>query len=500
MRLIKRGETGKPLSLVEIAFGHSIRWALSLSRIRPTISTMAQNEDHPVLNFLKTYSLNIILVLVMVGLGIWMSILIATSDGKSPKEGAYQAMVLTIASVIASLIVTKMYAQQGYGQNLRDHGVQIAGGIIVLKRQIEVLSEWVASKRNHMRAGTHIPEVTDAVLEHIEQTLSGFRGMTDAALGGIAGVIGDALAQYESVMEQVSRMRLDALHQTREIEQKIETAVSPAEIGVLQAQIQEIALKTERDIAQLARKSAIPIPEQPKRLAEEVPLARPFSCPCPGCSKDNSIQMPNRAGETRTMNCAYCGAVYNVHVLPGGRVIARLPGQVRAVPAGKTAFQGSVLHRLRETQAYVDSGELAIVIKRILAEDAAQRAAHNQPSPRQLQELLFGALDSGDLKSATRKTVRIVFKLLFTGRAFVFPPGSPASFSTAFVNSLKENDLYEVFARSCLYRLRGEIELRPDTAEELAQVLLPEQLPDRRAILERALANIPPLAGGVGSV
>lgn len=455
---------------------------------------MAQNEDHPVLNFLITHSLNIFLALVMVGLGIWMAVLIATSDGKSPKEGAYQAIVLTIASVIASLIVTKIYAEQGYGQNLRDHGVQIAGGIIVLKRQIEVLSEWVVSKRNHMRVGAHIPEVTDAVLEHIEQTLSGFRGMTDAALGGIAGVIGDALAQYESVMEQVSRIRLDALHQTREIEQKIETAVSPAEIGVLQAQIQEIALKTERDIAQLARKSAIPIPEQTKRLPEEVPLAKPFSCACPSCSKENSLQMPNRAGETRAMNCGYCGAVYNVHVLSGSRVIARLPGQPRAISAGKTALQGTVLHRLRETQAYVDVGELATVLKRILSEDAALRTNQNQPSPGLLQQALFDAIDSGNIKTVTRKTVRTVFKLLFQGRAFKFPSGSPASFSTPFVNSLKENDLYEIFAQSCLYRLRGQIELRSESADELAQVILPEGLINRQAIMERALASVPSLA------
>jgi hypothetical protein len=311
--------------------------------------------------------------------------------------------------------------------------------------------------------------------------------MTDAALGGIAGVIGDALAQYESVMEQVSRIRLDALHQTREIEQKIETAVSPAEIGALQSQIQEIALKTERDIAQLARKSAIPIPEPTKRLVEEVPLAGPFSCSCPACSRDNSVQMPNRAGETRAMNCAYCGALYNVHVLSGGRVIARLPGQVRAIPTGKTAFQRAVVYRLRATQAYVDPGELPIVLGRLLVEDSALRSAQNQPSPRRLQEVLFGALDSGGLKGVTRKAVRTVFKLLFGGRAFHFPPGSPASFSTPFVNSLKENDLYQVLAQSCLVRLRGEIELRPDTAEELAQVILPDGLHDRRAIMERAL-------------
>jgi len=181
---------------------------------------MAETGDKTAWGFLKTYSLNITLAVLMVALGAWMAFLIATSDGKSPREGAYQAIVLTIASVIASLIVTKIYAEQGHGQSLRDHGVQIAGGIIVLKRQIEALADWVAAKRNQLQAGLQIPEVTDAVLEHIEQTLSGFRGMTDAALGGIAGVIGDALAQYESVMEQVSRVRLDALHQTREIEQK----------------------------------------------------------------------------------------------------------------------------------------------------------------------------------------------------------------------------------------------------------------------------------------
>ena len=88
---------------------------------------MAQNEDHPIRDFLKAYSLNIIIVLLALAVGVWMAVLIATSDGRSPQEAAYQAIVLTIASVIASLIVTKIYAEQGHGQSLRDHGVQIAG-------------------------------------------------------------------------------------------------------------------------------------------------------------------------------------------------------------------------------------------------------------------------------------------------------------------------------------------------------------------------------------
>jgi hypothetical protein len=75
-----------------------------------------------------------------------------------------------------------------------------------------VLADWIASKRIQAASYAHSAEVTDGILEHIEQTLTGFRGMTDAALGGIAGVIGDALAQYQSVMEQISQIRLDASH------------------------------------------------------------------------------------------------------------------------------------------------------------------------------------------------------------------------------------------------------------------------------------------------
>jgi hypothetical protein len=462
---------------------------------------MGQSDDHPIrnfqndedshfLSFLKANSLNLVLAVLMVALGGWMAVLIATSDGKSPREAAYQTMILTIASVIASLIITKIYAEQGHGQNLRDHGVQIAGGIIVLKGQIEVLADWIAAKRSQMIAASlHIPEVTDAVLEHIEQTLSGFRGMTDAALGGIAGVIGDALAQYESVMEQISRIRLEAFHQTREIEEKIQTAVSPAEITALQTKIQEIALKTERDIAQLARRSAIPIPEHPKRLAEEVPVG--FSCPCPHCSKENGVQMSNRAGETKVTTCAHCGATFNVHVLAGGRVIGRALGQTTPVPAGKNAFQGTVLYCLRETQAYVEPSSLAIIIKRILSADAALRTPQNQPTPLGLQQAVCDSIESGDLGEIKRATVKIVFKMLFHGRAFKFPQGSPVSFHTPFVNTLKEHDLYEDFARSCLYRLHGQVDLRPESVDELAQIILPEEFTDRRASLERALASTP---------
>lgn len=462
------------------------------------LGDMTQNNDHPVWNasrpflmFLRAYVLNILLALVMLGVGAWMAFLIATSDGKSPHEAAYQAMVLTIASVIASLIVTKIYAEQGHGQNLRDHGVQIAGGIIVLKRQIEVLSDWIVSKRLAMRTSPHIPEVTDAVLEHIEQTLSGFRGMTDAALGGIAGVIGDALAQYESVMEQISRIRLDALHQTREIEEKIQFAGSSAEIAALQSEIQEIALRTERDITQLARKSAIPIPEQPKRLSDEIPVGK-MSGTCPMCSTENSFQMPDRVGETKVVVCAHCGSAFNAHLALGGKVIARPLGQARRSDTVVSTFQAKVLSYLRQTQAYVEPKQLTSVLKRIVQADASLHSQSGQRSAKALQDIVFGYMDAGELLDVGRGAVRIVFKMLYQSRAFKFNAGVPISFSAPFVNALDERQLYEAYVRGCLHRVSGIVDLGSARADELAQVLILQDITDRKRIVESAMMSFSP--------
>jgi energy-converting hydrogenase Eha subunit A len=392
---------------------------------------MAQNNNHPledaIIRFFRVYALNVFLALLMVGIGAWMAFLIATSDGKSPKEAAYQALILTIASVIASLIITRIYAEQGHGQSLRDHGVQIAGGIIVLKRQLEALSDWIASKRLSMRSSAHTPEVTDAVLEHIEQTLFGFQGMTDAALGGIAGVIGDALAQYESVMEQISRIRLDALHRTREIQQQIETAESSAEIAALQSQIQEIALKTDRDIAQLARRSAIPISEPPKRISDDPPTIRAFSSSCPLCSKENSFQMRDRVGETKQLWCEHCQSGFNAHLGFGGQVIVRsVPG--RTSDASISVCQAEVLRHLRRTQTYVEPRQLLAVLKAIAQADSS--IAGDKSAERTVYKLtgiVLGYTNSGELIGVSRGAVRIVFKILFEAHAFQFSSGLPSA-------------------------------------------------------------------------
>ncbi len=136
-----------------------------------------------------------------------------TTPGLTAREVALSQVLATVTSIGASYLITKAYAERSSDQTLRDHGVQIASGIMVLRRRIDALSDWVAKKRTRVAS-----DPTDSLLEHVEETLDSFRDMTHAALGGIAQVIGDALNQYEAVMEQISNIRAEAQEKTTRIQ------------------------------------------------------------------------------------------------------------------------------------------------------------------------------------------------------------------------------------------------------------------------------------------
>ena len=290
-------------------------------------------------------------------------------------------------------------------------------------------------------------------------------------------------------MEQISRIRLDALHQTQEIEQKIQTAKSSLEIAELQSKIQEIALTTERDVAQLARKTALPIPEQPKRLSDEIRVGKAFSCVCPTCSIENSFQMPDRVGETREVVCGHCRSGFNAHLTMGGKVVARQIVQARQPDFAIGRFQSEVLSHLRRTQAYVEPMQLTSVLRGIIQADTSLHGRPEERSAKTLQDIVFGYIEAGELKDVGRGAVRIAFKMLFQSRMFKYNPGSLPSFSAPFVNVLDEQQLYEAYVRGCLHRVGGIIDLSSTKAEELAQILISPGVTNRDQLVKSAMMS-----------
>jgi len=90
--------------------------------------------------------LTLVIVLILMIVAIAMCYLLA-DEKNTPRDTALETLLLTVFSFLSSYLVSKIFAEMSYSQTLRDNGVQIASGIIVLKRQIESLSDWTAQKR-----------------------------------------------------------------------------------------------------------------------------------------------------------------------------------------------------------------------------------------------------------------------------------------------------------------------------------------------------------------
>ncbi len=354
--------------------------------------------------FLSENWLSLALSLIMLLVVIMMLYLIANVEHQTSREAALEAGILTAASIIASILATKIYAELGYSKSLRDHGVQIASGIMVLKRQIESLTDWVAGKRAGLKkSGVSSYEGTDATLEHVERTLDGFRSMTDTALGGIAGVIGAALAEYEAVMKQISQVRMRAGEETSQIRREIQTAESNAEVARLQAQIDNIAERTEEQVSRLALKSALPIPEPP-------PVRR-FDGNCPYCHAKNSPELVDWPGTTERILCESCGQPFNVHVLSGHKIISRtVPVRPEAVQ-----FVAKAKGFLVRTQAWLLPRQVEALVPLTISVDCGMKAAGEARSPFNLQGALFREAEKLTQIGVGRVAVRRFLKLLYQG-------------------------------------------------------------------------------------
>lgn len=381
------------------------------------------------------------LVLLMI-LAAFAMLYLMTEPNRTPRETALEAIILTAASIIASFLITKIYAEASYNKSLRDHGVQIASGIMVLKRQIETLTEWVAQKRASVpREGRF--ELSDSILEHVEQTLLGFRGMTESALGGIAGVIGDALAQYEAIMEQVSTIRLAGVQQVTKIQKEMRSAATQEDFAKFQMQLREIAAQTEKQIAKLARSSALPIPDPP--------LSRSFTEACPHCSQKNVFQILDRPGETQIIICEFCGNAFNAHVASGHKLLTRKT-YAFSFRSRVTELQSRVKQVLVDTDYWVEPVQLEPLVPLAISFDQELKKTPETRSPFNLQLTILENDELLEQSGISKGTVRTFLKIIYRGKVFQFARGQRPTFKATYINDLTPQTILTSFIDASIYK------------------------------------------------
>ena len=427
-------------------------------------------------NFFSQNWVSLFLLLVM-GLAALAMFYMMTRPNQSPREAALEAVILTVASIIASYVITSIFAERSYTQSLRDHGVQIASGIMVLKRQLQALTDWVGQKRATLSEGGRANQASDAVLEHVEQTLLGFSGMTDTALGGIAGVIGDALAQYQTVMEQVSSIRSEAVQKTTQIEQKIQVADSGEEVAKLQNQIKEIAAQTEKQIARLTWSSALPLPNPA--------INKIFNGKCPYCRKTNLLEMLDRQGETQVIPCGFCNRPFNAHVTAAHSVITRPRWEARQYEKTETELQDL----LAIADSWIDPDQLRMLVPIVLAYDDKLNASGKPNTPYELQSMIFQDPEKLNENGLSRSAVRRFLKLVYIGRGFTFERGQRAIFKSVYTNKLTANGLLRAFVNSSVHKIASWQPVSLNDVDELTHLLLRSYFEEGTNIVKEAIAN-----------
>ncbi len=432
-------------------------------------------------------------VVLSVVLIVSMVVMMAVVKTPTPLENALMTFILTAASSVISYLVSKMFAEQGFHQTMRDHGVQIARGIIELKSQVGTLADWITGKREMLGRTGKLNESSDSALEHVQVTLNGFRGMADNAVGGIAGVIGDAYAQYEDFITQIERIRTEGQLKTSELEEEMELTQSPADFQQLQKKIDEIASQTEKKISQLAKNVSLPLPPAASQ--------RSFSVTCPLCSAPNGFEMLEKHGETKSLFCKRCGKPFNAHFsmtrgiftglhsLPHATGLVqqqhlRLPPvQPRPDWVTPAAIADEARMLLRKTQAFVEPSQIENLVERVLAHDIQVKQSGRPCSAYDLQAKM---LADGE-KSVPSVAVRNFFKMLFLGGTFQMSPEGPTLFRSYYINTLTKDGLLAGYVAGTVRRLANMRPLDQSIAGELARALFDGEGPTREAMVTGAI-------------
>jgi hypothetical protein len=372
----------------------------------------------------------------------------------TPQETNLFAIVLTVASVLVSWLMTRMYSRYAADSNIRDNNVQVGNSVNNLKSQIRLLTRWISGRRNFLSGKGQSTEY-DLALDHIEQTLISIDNQITTTLQSIGSIIGDSDRQYGELIIQIQNV----VKEKQQTQEELDNAISPAAFAEYES---KLATLEEKIVEYTDRLSSNDPPQYDR--GEETSV----STTCPNCGYSKSTRMYNRAGETKMLACENCGALYNVHAAKTG-FFTRIQGEasngpitraeVDAGPPVAATRIAKPLDLLSPTGFDYTSEEYHLYSAKIRAYLSAADAG--RLSANDLTETLYS---SGSLGNVTKTRVRRFVQLLFWSRLFKFD--TIPSFSSPIINSPASIEMANAFCRAIGYRIGSmrvpldQIELR----------------------------------------
>lgn len=259
--------------------------------------------------FLKSNSFEIVTLVISIVIVTALALLTLDDGEKTPLENQLISYLMFVFSAIISWIFSKMYSERGATRELAKYGVQLAIGMVVLRRNVAVLKRRISE-----RIASNVPEAFLNDLETVQFALDVFDSQVEGSLKSMTGIIDDALKEQDEVLKLIREKEQTA-------DKRINTIIENESINDDQKALEIDRLKAEmrEEIRNAVRNAPLPISFE--SLREDVP--RQVTAGCPHCGADNTFTILGNPGQTKLVKCSNCGRGFNAHVRPGGSIFVR---------------------------------------------------------------------------------------------------------------------------------------------------------------------------------
>jgi hypothetical protein len=259
----------------------------------------------------------------------------------------------------------------------------------------------------------------------------------------------------------------------------MQAANSSSEVERLRATLDQITRDAEDRVSKLTLKSALPIPEPPRNKL--------LAGTCPYCNATNSFEMPDRAGETRSIVCQICKCKFLVHLLAGHEILIRPIGRY---PRIATGLPDMATQALTNAKLKLSADQVGMLAKLFANKDRELRKNGGIPTPANLLGIILRDTEGLLKLNITKLRVRKFMTLILKGGAFSFQDSAEIGFKNPYVNELQEQGLVQAYVQSSVSVISRTIPLKLESAPQLVVVLLGDHFGGGLELIKEAITNL----------
>ncbi len=203
---------------------------------------------------------------------------------------------------------------------------------------------------------------------------------------------------------------------------------------------------------------------------------------CPGCQESFMVDLPVRAGETRTISCPKCNRVVNIHRMVTGEFFVRSAG----IPFQR-AVENEWKRFLIETQAWIEPEFIPSLIS-ISTEVMALPAESEKLTMYSFRKTISTRLEA-TRSGVRRAAVNVYIKLLGMGGAFSFATGVKPGWNAPIAVRIDRSSLLLAYARGVIGRVRKKFDVKVADSTEIQKLLFPADMVESEDVVRRVLSE-----------